>query len=61
MNQNDKEWITEMATMNALSFIQKTITTTPNAQLEASSIEQIMAILGGYIDLQIAHGEGAIK
>jgi len=61
MNQNDEEYITEMATMNALSFIQKTITTTPNAQLDAGSIAQIMEILGGYIDLQLANGEGAIK
>ena len=49
----DKQFMANVATMEALGYIQKTIQTTPKIQLSKQDIETIEEILLKYIDRQI--------
>jgi hypothetical protein len=49
----DKQFIANVATMEALGYVQKTIQTTPKIKLSKQDIETIEEILLKYIDRQI--------
>ena len=49
----DKQFMANVATMEALGYIQKTIPTSPKIKLSKQDIETIEEILFKYIDRQI--------